>query len=381
MIDLRICPARALLALALLSAASSVLATPMCCNCNSGGPTRATATYRMQMQERLLDRLMPRRGARALSPPLSPHDDPTAFYGDIAGDWDDVDGYFSLPYNVATVGQLNILLRGFPARPVGGGRYAVEGWDRSVYWLDVGDGTPRLLQALELASDYVPESDDYFFDSDAVTKTCSAGARCTLNLVPYLRYQEFGADYTDRGAEENGVHFDEIQLAFVTDGDGDAIDAAVLFDEEEVPEAIQPFELGDKILLATLAYKIDEPEYIYALGYMTAFAPLTLDAGISRANHVPGVDFMDPDLPADLDAGNRPVRLILDASAGRGDGYGTGGTRPPDAFFYGGPFDLGFTWKNAQSFLHRDGFETLVPASVASKRAASTASLVRRGGE
>jgi hypothetical protein len=377
--DLSIRFLRAGLALTLLGAASGVLATPMCCNCNSGGPTRLIANEKMQTRD-ALDRLAP-GGHASKTLPAPSLDDPTAFYGDIAGKWDDVDGYFSLPYSVAEEGELNILLRGFPARSVGGDRYAVEGWDRSVYWLDVGDGTPRLLQALELARDYVPEEDDYFFDSEAVASTCSVGAGCTLNLVPYLRYQEFGADYTDRGAEENGVVFDEIQLAFVTDGEGDAIDAAVLFDEEEVPEAIQPFELGDKILLATLAYKIDEPEYIYALGYMEAFAPLELDAGISRANYIPGTDFVDPELPADLDAGNRPVRLILDASSGRGDGYGTGGTRPPGAFSYAGPFALGFVWKNAQSFVYRDGFEALVPVGATSKLGRPARSLVRRGGE
>jgi hypothetical protein len=375
--DPRISVLRTALAITLFGAAPCALATPMCCNCDRGGPDRAIATDKMQMRDHALDRLVARRNASKGSP--SP--DPTPFYGEIAGNWDDVDGYFSLPYNVEKLGEVNILLRGFPARPVGGVRYAVEGWDRSVYWLDVGDGTPRLLQALELANDYVPEADDYFFDSEVVVDTCSAGARCTLNLVPYLRYQEFGADYTDRGAEENGVVFDEIQLAFVTDGEGDAIDAAVLFDPEDVPDAIQPFELGDKILLATLAYKIDEPEYIYALGYMEAFAPLTLDASIGRANYIPGTDFIDPELPPDLDAGNRPVRLILDASSGHGDGYGTGGERPPGAFSYAGPFALGFVWRNAQSFISQDGFEGLVPAGDKAKRAGRAGALVRRRGE
>jgi len=379
--DLRISVLRAGLAITLLGAASCVLATPICCNCNSGGPSRPMATEKIQMREHALDRLVPRGNASKVSPLPSSLDDPTTFYGDIAGNWDDVDGYFSLPYSVANLGELNILLRGFPARSVGGDRYAVEGWDRSVYWLDVGDGTPRLLQALELAGDYVPVAGDYFFGSETVVDTCSAGAGCTLNLVPYLRYQEFGADYSHRGAEEGGVKFDEIQLAFVTNGQGDAIDAAVLFDAEEVPDAIQPFELGDKILLATLAYKIDEPEYIYALRYMAAFAPLALNAGISRANYIPGTDFIDPELPADLDAGNRQVRLILDASSGRGDGYGTGGARPPGAFFYAGPFALGFVWKNAQSFVFRDGFEALVPAGAKPKLTRPASSPVTHRGE
>lgn len=329
-------------------------ANPICChNCHTSGPRPPVALQRPNLQlQGWLARAPERIGQDVLA-------DPSTFFGRIAGQWDDVDGYFTIPYEVAGLGTLEVLIRGFPAQSVGQDIYAVTGWDRSAYWLDTGDGRPRLLQALELISDYVPEPGDYFIDSPDVVSTCTAGAGCTLNLVPYLRYQEFGADYSNRGYIENGVRFDEIQMAFVTDGEGDAIDALVLFEEDIGTDPVQPFQQGDTIFLSILAYKLDEPEYIYALGYMTEFAPLELNASISRSNRVPGEDYVDPDLPADLNAGSRPVRLVLDASVQDGTGYGIGGTRPEGNFAYGGPFPLGFNWRSARSYLHRSGFEAL----------------------
>ncbi len=348
------------LGLTLAAAAPTTLAQPICCyNCGSGGPARPLALPGRGQPSAALDHFqrIHDRHTRVRTPAAT-LSSTSVFVGEIEGSWEDVDGYFSIPYTLPVLGQMNILLRGFPTQPLGGNRYAVSGWDRSVYWLDVGDGLPRLLQALELAEDYVPDAADYFYDSPDVRDTCVVGAGCTLNLVPYLRYQEFGADYTTRGVEENDIRFDEIQMAFVTDSSGDAIDAAVLFNDETPTDPIQPFQQGDTILLSTLAYKIDEPEYIYALGYMDVFEPLQASANITRANFVPGVDFVDPDLPANLDAGNRPVRLILDASNGDGGGYGIGGTRKAE-FAYGGPFDLGFLWKDAAGYIFKDGLEPL----------------------
>jgi hypothetical protein len=366
------------LGLTLAGAAPQAAAQPICCyNCGPNGPARTVALPGRAQPSRALEQFMAiqQRHSRTVSPAVL-LSDPSIFVGEINGTWEDIDGYFTIPYTLPVLGQMNILLRGFPTQPLGGNRYAVTGWDRSVYWLDVGDGTPRLLQALELATDYVPAEEDYFYDTPEVRTTCVIGAGCTLNLVPYLRYQEFGANYSNRGHNENGVRFDQIQMAFVTDDNGDAIDAAVLFDDAAPTTPIQPFQQGDTILLSTLAYKIDEPEYIYALGYMDVFEPLQPSANITRANYVPGVDFVDPDLPANLDAGNRPVRLILDASNGDGGGYGTGGTRTAE-FAYGGPFDLGFLWKDAQAFVFRDGLETLVPANRGAAKSAPRWSWVR----
>ena len=340
----------------------SALAAPICCvNCSGPDVLIAAVPRTSPRTSTQVERWLARRPA-----PRSPDQvasDSSTFFGTIEGEWEYVDGYFTLPYQVDGLGTLEILLRGFPTTTTANSVYAVSGWDRSVYWLDAGDGMPRLLQALELVRDYVPEPDDYFFDSKDVVDICKPGAGCTLNLVPYLRYREYGADYTDRGYRENGEVFDEIQMAFVTDGLGDAIDAAVLFEEDIGTDPIQPFFEGDEIFMAIIAYKMDEPEYVYALGYMESFATLNLKAGISRANLIAGEDFTDPDLPPDLNAGDRPVRLVLDASIDADEGYGTGGARPKGEFAYGGPFDLGFTWRDAQQFLFRNGYEALLPSS------------------
>lgn len=51
----------------------------------------------------------------------------------------------------------------------------------------------------------------------------------------------------------------------------------------------------------------------------------------------------------DLDAGNRRMKLLLEANRTL-----AGNT----TWAFGGPFELGFTWANAPIFLHRSGFES-----------------------
>ena len=370
----------ALPALLAVLAGGAVLAQPICCyNCGSGGPAKLAVAKQDFQQRSAWNEQRSRVPASAL-PDLDLKPSRAAqrkFIGSIAGTWDNVDGYITIPYPVDGTGELDILLRGFPAEASGEpDTYRIPKWDRSLYWLEMDNQPPRLLQALELTADYVPVPGDDYHDSmdngpGTVTGDCTLGAGCTLNLIPYLRYREAGADYSaptfprDNFLPGNSSGFIEVGMSFVTDADGDAIDARVLFDGGRA----EAFFVGDSIQMATLAYKIDEPEYIYALGY-AAFVDLDESATISRRQYVPGVDFADPSLPEDLNAGSRPIRLIIDASVSQGDDYSQGGGRE-GSFAYGGPFEQGFTWQQAPAHIEEDSFERprVVPqAGVAKQR-------------
>lgn len=360
----------------------AVLAQPICCyNCGSGGPTKlavAKLDFRQHSAWNEQRRRVPDATASRtnLKPPGAGQ---AKFVGSIPGSWDNVDGYITIPYLVDGTGELDILLRGFPAEASGEQDiYRIRQWDRSLYWLEMSGQPPRLLQALELSDDYVPQPGDDYHDSmdsgpGTVTGDCTLGAGCTLNLIPYLRYREAGVDYSaptfprDDFLPGNSSGFIEVGMSFVTDVNGDAIDARVLFDDGRA----EPFFVGDSIQMATLAYKMDEPEYIYALGY-APFVLLDESASISRRQYVPGADFTDSSLPEDLNAGARPIRLVIDASVAQGDDYSQGGGRE-GTFAYGGPFDQGFTWQEAPVHIEEDSFERprAVPqAGVAKQRSA-----------
>ncbi|MCK7594398.1 hypothetical protein [Pseudomarimonas salicorniae] len=346
-------------------AAPVLRANPICCyNCHTTGPSPQSVSkleFRQQVPAwaDMMAKVRRHPGELATGGGTS-----AKFVGAVEGTWDDVDGYITIPYRVAGLGELDILLRGFPALPTASeATYATPRWDRRLYWLEMDGQPPRLLQALELDDDYVPEAGDGYFDAvdngpGTVTGDCTTGAGCTLNFIPYFRYREAGVDYSDPQFPRddflpgNTAGFIEVGMSFVTDAQGDAIDARVLFSDGRR----EPFFVGDSIQLATLAYKMDEPEYIYALGY-APFVVLDDSAVIVRRAYIPGEDFSDAALPPDLDAGDRPVRLVLDASTAQGDGYSAGGARAQDAFAYGGPFDLGFTWRRAPTHVIGDSFE------------------------
>lgn len=266
-----------------------------------------------------------------------------------AGTWEDVDGYFTFAYFYPTVGDLDLLIRGFPAvRVPNSNDYRVEEWDRSAYWLEVDGNPPRLLQALELSADFVPETGQIFADNPDVVATCTSGAGCTLNFVAYFRYRQ-------SNAAPNA--YQDLSGAFVTDGEGDAIDF-VLFIEDAQGNVTgnERLTAGDQIELNLLGFRIEDPEFIFAISYAPALTLHPDTTAIRRANYVPGVDFADSTLPPDLNAGARRIRLILDASNGAGEDYSDPGPRS-GTFAYGGPFPLAFTWGQAADYLHRDGLE------------------------
>lgn len=269
------------------------------------------------------------------------------------GKWDDVDAYFTFAWFYPEIGQVDLLLRGFPAlRDGASDNYRVDEWDRSLYWLEVTGQPSRLIQALELTADFVPEAGELFADNPDVVSTCTPGAGCTVNFVAYFRYRQEGA--------APGT-FEDLSGAFVTEGDGDAIDFLV-FTEDEQGQVVGEERIsgGDQIELNLLGFRMDEPEYIYAFQYAPFVTLQPETTSISRANYLPGIDFVDPALPPNLNAADQEIRLVLDASSEAGTGYVGGGNSRPGNYAYGGPFRLGFTWGQAIDFLHRGSFERQV---------------------
>jgi hypothetical protein len=279
--------------------------------------------------------------------------------GQLDGEWDHVDGNVVFTYDFSAtypdVGRLQIFVRGMPAlREAGTNRYSVE-WDRSSYWLDFdGDGpqVPRLLPALQLVGSYVPlqTNDPYpeFADNPDVVADCTASTPCTIQLSEHTLLREPGVDYgsyPDLAAPAD--------LLFVADRSGQAI-AGVLDVYDENDEFVETKDLveDDELQLSVVAYKHSEPQFIYII-QSTTFVALQPALRIELQNYIPGVDFQDPMLASDLNAGERRMKLLLDAYLENGSQVSWG---------FGGPFDLGFTWAHALDFLHHSSFESPQPA-------------------
>jgi hypothetical protein len=272
--------------------------------------------------------------------------------GEIAGEWTGVDGYVTYTQNFPALGFFQVLLRGYGATRDGtSNRYRAD-WDRRIYWLNFdgdGPGIPHLLASLEMLGTYVPAANDPFpeFNNNAnVLAQCTVSSPCSINWVPYVLYRDPLTDYS--GYPDGAADSD---LLFVANTNGDAVAVSLdLYDANGQPDGRTTLNSGDELQLSTIGYKLDEPGFVYIVGYMDF---VTLDTGVSieRKYYLPGQDFVDPNL-VDLNPGPRKIKFLLDA-------YRQNGSNRSYAF--GGPFTLGFTWSGVPDFLFRSNMEALVP--------------------
>lgn len=332
-----------------------------CADCGVSGNTRGS------IWAHPIDGLGSHRRAQRPAPTKAPESTlaggTLTLRGTLDGAWDNVDGHVVFTYDFTPrfpdVGRLQVFVRGYPAvREGSSNRYSVE-WDRSSYWLDFdGDGpvVPHLLPAMQLAGNYVPQAidDPYpeFANDPVVIAACTTVQPCTVQTSPYVLLKEPGVDYSnypDLAAQAD--------LLFVANHLGQAI-AGVLDVYDANNQFVETKDLveGDQLEISILGHKIEEPDFIYQIRYST-FTELDTGLRIELANYIPGVDFDDPRLGTSLDAGNRQMKLLLEA-----DRTVSGNT----TWAYGGPFETGFTWANALNFLHRDSFEVprVAPAAL-----------------
>lgn len=321
------------------------------------GPTAPGGVTINAIEQRPLAELRRLQSRAAPAPESALAGGTLTLHGEIDGDWDQVEGHIVITYDVSALrpgfGNLQLVVRSYPARRVAGTNGYTITWDRAAYWLDFdGDGpeVPRLLSASELQTGYVPQAmnDPYpeFANEPVVMQSCTSSQPCTIQLSQAVLLREPGVDYSDYPDEAAPA-----DLIFVANHLGQAI-AAVLDVYDENGQFVRTKDLveGDEVRLWLIGYRISEPAFYYTLA-VGEFVALAEGLRIELENYVPGVDFQDPYLPADLNAGQRPMRLLIDAYRAQGD-----------VWAYGGPFEAGFTWANALNFLHRNSFEALRPA-------------------
>ena len=298
---------------------------------------QSLATFRREsgtgseLQQRYLDR----SGSQATAKSRLQSE---TLFGDLPGDWDVVTGFVTIPYSFDGITDDYLLLRGLPTeRLADSNTYQVNDWTRSAYWIDVGDGVPRVLSSELLDPNYVPDVDDPFEDSGE------------LNYSQLVLYRVEGEDYSEFA---NGAAFGV--MFFLTDpANGEVIDAVIdLYSENFEYEYTSYLYEGDELLPLLITYKLDEPEFLYYAEY-GEFIVLSQAVEIGLANHVPGVDFIDPDLAAlEFDAANVPLVLLL-------EGFAESEEPEDDPIWsYSTPSPLGYTWSQTLDSIFRSRFES-----------------------
>ena len=248
--------------------------------------------------------------------------------GQLEGSWDAVTGVIAFPYQSEGGLDLFQVALTLPAASVGEDQYAASGWHREAFFLDTGDGVPRLVSAELIDPEFVPDPQDALFES---------GQLWAVTYLPYREIEElerdpnFYADY-DGGASN-------ADLRFVTDDEGDVLQLAVdIYDAfDEYLYTVEP-QIGDQFNLGFKGYDLAEPDIFYIHYYFADTVAITDDMSLERRYYVPSAA-TDPELPDGFDSADLDLFLILE---------GVSEVNDEATFAYNTPTTLGYTWGMAQ---------------------------------
>ncbi len=250
--------------------------------------------------------------------------------GELRGDWDYVTGWLSFPYEVDGV-HLEVLLRGFDTTETRYGVHSLGQWNGKLFWIDLGDGLPRLLPAQVWDANYVPAVDEL---------PAQAGR---LYFAGYVLFRQAGKEYAAEEWESGAAWAD---LWFVMDANDEQVLEISIDPYDDAGNYLESHHLaaGDQLQIFTNAYDLTDPDYVTLIDYMDPKL-LTAEPTISLAYWQPNIDFTDPDLAAKampgFDTSGVDLELLLEGvwEDENGDTY-YGYSNPPTA--------LGYTWGEAK---------------------------------
>ncbi|RJP22074.1 MAG: hypothetical protein C4527_22355 [Candidatus Omnitrophota bacterium] len=171
----------------------------------------------------------------------------SAFTQSMSGSWEKLEGYVGFWMDDPEFGMLYQTIIGFTAIPCGNSQYCAPDWDKKVFWIDIGDGTPSPLTATRIG-DFTPGEDE-----EVLTKSG------TYWSGDYILLIEAGKDYSD--------YDDQAALcaiAFITNDDNQIIDYCIdVYDNDDEFQYSKQLEIGDQFITLSVAFKMDEPDEVY----------------------------------------------------------------------------------------------------------------------
>lgn len=256
--------------------------------------------------------------------------------GELAGEWDEVFGALAYPTELpGEEGEFFLVGMLLPAQAAGAGQYDVPGWHREGFFLDAGDGVPRLVAAALLDPEFVPE---------AGNPHTASGQLWTSQFVLYQEIEELERNANFYDSYPEGAS--SADLSFVTDDDGNVLELLVdIFDEfGEYRYTVAP-QPGDLYNPGSTAFELSQPDFVYIGYFFDDLQPFGEDVSLVRDYIVPSAE-TDPNLPEGFDSADLEMFLILE-----------GGRETDDSgaeFRYSTPKALGYTWGEANSIVGGD---------------------------
>ncbi len=251
--------------------------------------------------------------------------------GEFRGAWDFVTGWLSFPYLDEQGLEYQVLLRGFFTDEIEANHYSLGQWDGKLFWIDLGDGVPRLLPAQPWHAHYEPD----------VGELPAVSGR--LYRVGYLLYRQAGESYP---AEQWAKEAAWAELWFVMDeNDEQVLDFSIdVYDDNDNRLGSRYLAPGDALQIFTNAYDMADPDVVILMDYMEMKTLSGLPT-ITQAHWMPNIDFTDADLAAKaalgFDASAIELELMFEGEWYDEWGDTTYGYSNP-------PTSLGYTWGEAK---------------------------------
>jgi len=247
-----------------------------------------------------------------VSKPFVQSEETFDFTNTLEGDWPDVVGYVCVKIkDEKSNEEYYVCIIGLETVSLGNNEYKSTGWDKKVFWMEVGNGVPLFVCGI-----YAP---NYVEDGVAYDNV----------------YWAPNVDYYD---PEDGVIYNCDMWMYLDDEDEVEECWIVMYDEdgEEIDE--KQLQAGDYITTYSPAIYLDEPESFYAATIEESFQLVKEDPLFFYAHMTPNVDFSNPLTQGKIDFDDLDLYYILEGSREKEDGSAE--------FVYSTPKKVGIKWGN-----------------------------------
>ncbi len=248
--------------------------------------------------------------------------------GELAGSWDEVAGVVTFPWQAGEGLELYLVALSLPAQSTGAAQYSAPGWQRELFFLDFGDGVPRLLSSYLLDADFTPQAGDVIDQ---------AGQLWYSQFALYQEAEELAGDADFYAGYAEGAAIADIRFVANDAGEVQQIAIDIYDDAGNYQYSVAP-QAGDRLNPSFVGYELEQPDLLYALFYFDQPRAIIEEISLERSYYVPSA-LNDSALPEGFDSAGLEVAVLLE---------GVKTVDGESSFAYSVPQSLGYTWGKAQ---------------------------------
>lgn len=239
--------------------------TPKNCNPNPTDPIPIFKTVR-PIRNQTIPTIQPTRVA-----PLAGTEATYDFTGTLEGSWDHVVGYICFPFqDKINHEDFYACIIGLRTESMGNNQYRSVGWDKKVFWLDVGDRAPMHVFAIGYPYCVVDgvRYDNVYYAPNFVylPPDGNPDTDTPLDIDLWLSVNQ------EKKVEKTWIN---------------------LYDEEGETVSRKELEIGDQLYCFVPAIKLDEPETFYGYTIEDRFQTVKKEPVFFYDHLTPNVDFVN----------------------------------------------------------------------------------------